>query len=92
MLTAFVLIEAEPQRIADVAQAIANLPQVGEVYSVTGEFDIIAIVRVPQYDELAVAVPEGIAQIPGILRTTTVLAFRSFSAADLKAAYDLGLS
>jgi DNA-binding Lrp family transcriptional regulator len=92
MLTAFVLIQVEPQRIAEVAQALANLPQVSEVYSVTGDHDIIAIVRVAAYDDLANAVPEGIARIAGITRTTTVVAFRRFSAQDLQAAWDLGLS
>lgn len=92
MLTAFVMIEAQAQRIAEVAQAIANLPQVSEVYSVTGDHDIVAIVRVADYDELAVAVPEGISRIEGVLRTTSMVAFRRFSAKDLQAAWDLGLS
>lgn len=92
MLTAFVMIQAEPDQIAAVAQAIANLPSVAEVYSVTGDYDIIAIVRLKEYDELAEAVPEGLARIPGIRRTNTVLAFRRFSAKDLEAAWDIGVS
>ncbi len=62
MLTAFVLIHAEPNRIAEIAQEIANLPSVAEVYSVTGEFDIVAVVRLPEYEQLAEAVPEGLAK------------------------------
>lgn len=92
MLTAFVLIHAEPDKIASVAQEIANLPNVAEVYSVTGEFDIIAIVRLPEYEQLAEAVPDGLAKVPGIIRTNTILAFRRFSAKDLEAAWDLGIS
>jgi DNA-binding Lrp family transcriptional regulator len=92
MLTAFVLIHAEPNRIAEIAQEIANLPNVAEVYSVTGEFDIIAVVRLPEYEQLAEAVPEGLSKIEGIRRTNTVLAFRRFSAKDLEAAWDIGLS
>jgi DNA-binding Lrp family transcriptional regulator len=92
MLTAFVMVHAEPDKIASVAQAIANLPNVAEVYSVTGEYDIIAVVRLPEYDQLAEAVPEGLARIEGVRRTNTVLAFRRFSAKDLQAAWDIGVS
>jgi DNA-binding Lrp family transcriptional regulator len=92
MLTAFVMINVEPQKIASVARQIANLSSISEVYSVTGEYDIIAIVRLQDYDTLAEAVPEGLATIEGITRTNTVLAFRRFSASDLQAAWDLGIS
>lgn len=92
MLTAFVMIHAEPDKIADVAQAIANLPNVAEVYSVTGDIDIIAVVRLSDYEQLAEVVPEALSQVPGVLRTNTVLAFRRFSARDLAAAWDIGVS
>jgi DNA-binding Lrp family transcriptional regulator len=92
MLTAFVMIHVEPSKIAEIAQAIANMPNVAEVYSVTGEFDIMAIVRLPEYDRLAEIVPQELARLDGIRRTNTVLAFRRFSAEDLKAAWDIGLS
>ena len=92
MLTAFVMIHVEPGRIAEIAQTIANMPNVAEVYSVTGDFDILAIIRLPDYDKLAEVVPEELARLEGIRRTNTVLAFRRFSAEDLKAAWDIGLS
>lgn len=92
MLTAFVMIEAEPDKIADVAQAITNVANVAEVYSVTGEFDILVVLRLSEYEQLAQAVPDGLAKIEGILRTNTVLAFRRFSAKDLEAAWDIGVS
>ncbi|HWQ11935.1 MAG TPA: Lrp/AsnC ligand binding domain-containing protein [Roseiflexaceae bacterium] len=92
MLTAFVMIHAEPDKIASVAQAIANMPSVAEVYSVTGEYDIIAVLRLPEYEQLAEAVPEGLAKIDGVTRTNTVLAFRRYSAKDLQAAWDIGVS
>ncbi len=92
MLTAFVMIHAEPDKIASVAQAIANLPNVAEVYSVTGDIDIIAVVRLSDYEQLAEVVPEALSQVPGVLRTNTVLAFRRFSALDLAAAWDIGVS
>jgi DNA-binding Lrp family transcriptional regulator len=92
MLTAFVMIHVEPGRIAEIAQTIANMPNVAEVYSVTGDFDILAIIRLPDYDKLAEVVPEELAKLEGIRRTITLLAFRRFSAEDLKAAWDIGLS
>lgn len=92
MLTAFVMIQAEPNKIADVAQAIANIPTVAEVYSVTGDFDILAVLRLSEYEQLAEAVPEGLSRLEGILRTNTVLAFRRFSSEDLEAAWDIGVS
>lgn len=92
MLTAFVMIDAEADKIAEVAQAVANLPNVAEVYSVTGDSDIIAVVRLADYEQLADVVPEGLSRVPGVLRTNTVLAFRRFSAKDLAAAWDIGVS
>ena len=92
MLTAFVLISCESQRISEVAQAVAELPNVAEVYSVTGEYDIIALLRISEYDSLDEAVPNGIARIGGVTGTQTVLAFRRFARRDLEAGYDIGLS
>jgi DNA-binding Lrp family transcriptional regulator len=92
MLTAFVLITCESQRISEVAQAVAELPNVAEVYSVTGEFDIIALLRLKEYESLDDAVPGGVARIPGVTATQTVLAFRRFARRDLEAGYDIGLS
>lgn len=92
MLTAFVLIKCAAQQISEVAQAVAELPNVAEVYSVTGEFDIIALLRVKEYESLDEAVPGGIARIPGVTGTTTILAFRRFAGRDLEAGYDIGLS
>jgi len=92
MLTAFVMIQAEPDKIADIAQTIANLPNVAEVYSVTGDFDILVILHLAEYEHLAEAVPDRLAKIDGIKRTHTVLAFRRFSSEDLEAAWDIGVS
>lgn len=92
MVTAFVMIHCEAQRISDVAQAVAELPHVAEVYSVTGDVDIIAVLRVTAYESLDEAVTGGIARIPGVTSTRTVLAFRRFARRDLEAGYDIGLS
>lgn len=92
MLTAFVLITCASQRIGEVAQAVAELPNVAEVYSVTGEVDIIAVLRIKEYESLDEAVPGGIARIEGVTGTRTVLAFRRFAGRDLEAGFDIGLS
>ncbi len=92
MLTAFVLIRCEANQISAVAQAVAELPNVAEVYSVTGEFDIIALLRVSAYESLDESVPSGIALIPGVIGTTTILAFRRYAKRDLEAGFDIGLS
>lgn len=92
MVTAFVLIHTEASRISDIAQTIADMPQVAEVFSVTGEYNIIAVLRVSEYEGLDEAVPSGIALIPGVTSTTTILAFRRFSRKDLETSYDIGLS
>jgi DNA-binding Lrp family transcriptional regulator len=92
MLTAFVMIKAEPNKIADIAQTIANMANVAEVYSVTGDFDIMVILHLSEYEQLAEVVPDGLARLDGILRTNTVLAFRRFSAKDLEVTWDIGVS
>lgn len=92
MFTAFVMIKAEPAKIAQIAQAIANMANVAEVYSVTGDFDILAVLRMAEYEQLAEAVPEGLSRIEGVLQTSTVLAFRRFSSEDLETAWDIGVS
>ena len=92
MFTAFVMIQAEPDKIADIAQTIANMANVAEVYSVTGDFDILVVLRLSEFEQLADTVPDGLSKVDGILRTNTVLAFRSFSSKDLEAAWDIGVS
>jgi DNA-binding Lrp family transcriptional regulator len=90
MLTAFCMINAEPSQISVVAQKIANLPSVAEVYSITGEFDILAIIKLTDHESLDQAIPEALAKIHGITRTRTVIAFRRFSAQDM--AWDVGVN
>ena len=82
MIAAVILIEAEPARVADLAQALVELDGVAEAYSVTGEYDLVAMVRVAEHDDLAGVVTHGIAQLPGITRTHTLVAFRAYRDAD----------
>ena len=92
MVTAIVLIKAEIQQIPEVAQVIAEIPEVSEVYSVTGDFDLVAIVRVRAHDELADVIPGGLNRVPGVTATQTHIAFRTYSRHDLDAAFSIGLA
>ena len=91
MISAIVLIKAEVDRIPEVAAAIAELKGVSEVYSVTGEVDLIAIVRVRHHDDLADVIADQLNKVSGILGTQTHIAFRTYSKHDLEAAFSLGL-
>ncbi len=90
MVHAFVLIDAEPARIADLAEELADVPGVAEVYSVAGEADIVAIVRVRHHDDLADVVTRRISGLDGIVATRTLIAFQAYSRHDLESLWDLG--
>jgi DNA-binding Lrp family transcriptional regulator len=90
MVHAFVLIDAEPARIATLATELADVNGVAEVYSVAGEADLVAVIRVRRHDDLADVVTRHVAGLPGITRTRTLVAFQSFSRHDLEAMWDLG--
>ncbi len=87
---AVVLIQCEIDLIPEAAQAIAEIDGVTEVYSVAGEFDLIAIVRVPQHDDLARTIPGGIAKIEGVERTETLISFQVYSKHDLERLFAIG--
>lgn len=91
MFTAFVMIQAERRRIPDVARRLAEIPGVEEVYSVTGEWDIIAVLKLRDYDDLADLVTSRMTEVPGIVRTNTHLAFRAFPQSLLERPFSLGL-
>ena len=91
MISAIVLISAEVDRIPEVAAAIADLKGVSEVYSVTGDVDLIAIVRVRHHDDLADVIADRLNKVSGVLGTQTHIAFRTYSRHDLEAAFSLGL-
>ena len=90
MVHAFVLIDAEPGRIAALAEELADVEGVAEVYSVAGEADVVAIVRVRHHEELADVVTRRITALDGIVNTRTLIAFQAFSRHDLEALWDLG--
>ena len=91
MVTAIVLIKADVARIPETAEEIAKIAAVSEVYSVTGDHDLVAIVRVRAHDELADVIPGGLNKVPGVTATVTHIAFRTYSRHDLEAAFSLGL-
>ena len=91
MISAIVLINAEVDRIPEVATAIAEIDGVTEVYSVTGDVDLIAIVRVRQHEDFADVIADQLNKVKGVLLTRTHIAFRTYSKQDLEAAFSLGL-
>jgi DNA-binding Lrp family transcriptional regulator len=90
VVTAIVLVKTEVQRIPEIATELAQLPAVSEVYSVTGEFDLVAMVRVRTHEELADVIPGGVNKVAGVTHTETHIAFRTYSRHDLEAAFALG--
>jgi len=91
MITTIVLIKVDPASITRAARRLAGLDGVTEVYSVSGEWDLVAIVRVSEFDEIARVVTEQFSQIEGLTRTQTLTAFRAYSKGDLEQAWDIGV-
>jgi DNA-binding Lrp family transcriptional regulator len=84
MITAIVMINCEVGKVHSVSEALVRLDGVAEVYSISGEYDILAIIRVKEYDSLANVVSEEIARIDGIAGTNTHMAFRCYSKHDME--------
>ena len=91
MITAIVLVQADVDRIPEVAQEIADLDGVTEVYSVAGDADLIAMVRVREHDQLADVIADRLNKVTGVRGTATHIAFRTYSSHDLESAFSLGL-
>ena len=90
VITAIVMIDAATDSIPEVAAAIADLDGVSEVYSTAGEVDLIAIVRVREFEQVAEVIAGRINKVPGVLETETHIAFRAYSRHDLEAAFSIG--
>jgi DNA-binding Lrp family transcriptional regulator len=90
MITAIVFVKADVARIPEVAQQIADLDGVSEVYSVTGTIDLIAMVRVRTVDQVATTIADQLNKVPGVESTETHIAFRAYSTHDLEAAFAIG--
>lgn len=90
MITAIVLVETDVDRIPEAAAEIAELDAVSEVYSVTGDTDLVAMVRVRRHEELADVIADRVSKIAGVRSTRTYIAFQTYSRHDLEAAFSLG--
>ena len=91
MITTIVLIRCDPGLIAQAAQRLAGIDGVSEGYSVSGAWDLVALVNVAEYERVAQVVTEEFPRVPGIERTQTLTAFRAYSKKDLEQAWDMGL-
>lgn len=90
MTTAVILLNCERGKVNAVAQNLAEIPGITEVYSVAGRWDLVAMIRVRQDEELADLVTVKMLQVTGIRETETLIAFQAFSKHDLEAAFSLG--
>ena len=90
MVTAVILLTVQRERITAVAEALAEMPEVTEVYSVAGKFDLVALVRVRVNEDLANLVTDRMVRLEGILDTETLIAFRAYARRDLDAGFALG--
>ncbi len=91
MVTAIILVNAERDRINDVAEALVNFEEITEVYSVGGRYDLVAISRVETNETLAAMVTNHMATIEGIRNTETMIAFKTYSRHDLERMFSIGL-
>jgi DNA-binding Lrp family transcriptional regulator len=87
---AIVLIQAERSALATLGGQLADIDGVAEAYSVTGEWDFVAILRLREHDQLAQVVTGAISQLPGVSRTSTMVAFEVYSQHDLEALFSVG--
>ncbi len=90
MVTSIILINTERGSINEVAETLAEMPEISEVYSVSGAYDLIAVARVKTNDDLSTLVTKNLLKINDILHTETMLAFQVFSRHDLEGMFSLG--
>ncbi len=91
MLTAVILVKSSREGLGTLGPKLADVDGIAEVYTVTGEWDFVAIARVREHDELAKVVTQALSRLEGIERTQTMVAFQQFSAHDLEAMFGLGM-
>jgi DNA-binding Lrp family transcriptional regulator len=91
VVTAIVMVSVETDKIPEVAEQLAGLDGVSEVYSVAGDVDLVAIVRVREFDQIAEVIAGRLSKVPGVVHTDTHIAFRAYSRHDLDATFSLGL-
>lgn len=91
MVSAVVLINVQRGEVNETAQRLLEIEGVSEVYSVTGEYDLVALLRLSQYEDLSDVVTNHMVKIPSIKKTYTLMAFQRFSRQDLQQAWDIGV-
>lgn len=91
MITSVILMNVDRKEINNVAEELATTDGISEVYSVSGKYDLIAIVRVKTNDDLANLVTKRLALIESIINTETMLAFKTYSKHDLEAMFNVGM-
>ena len=90
MTHAIVLIQSESSKLGTLGSELAGIEGVAEAYSVTGEWDFVAILRLREQDQLAQVVTGRLSQLDGVLRTQTMVAFEAYSRHDLEALFSVG--
>ena len=91
MVTAVVLIKAQTDKVSALAGQMADLEGVSEVFSVAGQYDLVALVRVRENEDLARVISDQVRKLPGIVSSETLIAFKVYSKKDIEAAFSLGL-
>jgi DNA-binding Lrp family transcriptional regulator len=89
MVMAVVLINVRTEETSRIAQELSDVPGVSEVYSVAGNYDLVAVLRVKDNDSLAALVTDRLRKVTGITRTETLIAFRAYSKHDLDSLFSL---
>ncbi|HIE10062.1 MAG TPA: Lrp/AsnC family transcriptional regulator [Kiritimatiellae bacterium] len=90
MVTAIVLLTVERDKVHSVADVLAEMGGISEVYSVAGRYDLVAIIRAPDNESMAELVTDHMLKVPGIIRSETLIAFRVYSRHDLEAMFSIG--
>jgi DNA-binding Lrp family transcriptional regulator len=91
MVTAIILLNVERDKVNEVARKLVDMQEISEAYSVSGRYDLAAIIRVKENEQLADAITAKLLKIEGILKTETLIAFRAYSRHDLECMFSIGL-
>jgi len=91
MMTALVLLNVERSKVNMVAEVLADIEGITEVYSVAGRYDLAVIIRVKDNEQMAELVTNHMLKVEGILKSETLIAFRVHSRHDLESMFSIGL-
>ena len=89
MVTFIILLNVKSNKVTEIAEDLASMPEISEVYSVTGIYDLVVIVRTKTNDDVAALVTDRMGAMEGIEKTDTMLAFKAFSQHDLEAMFSI---